>query len=51
MGDGFLMLFVDALIYLILGWYFDKVLPKEYGVRHKWYFLFTPGYWKGSSKV
>lgn len=42
------MLLVDFIIYLFLGWYFDKIVPKEYGIRQPWYFLISPSYWFGS---
>ena len=41
----FLMLIVDLLLYLFLGYYLLNILPHDYGVRKPWYFLFTPSYW------
>ena len=35
----FVMLCVDLIIYLFLGYYFENVLPHDYGVRKPWYFL------------
>jgi ATP-binding cassette, subfamily A (ABC1), member 3 len=42
-----LMLF-DTIIYGVLAWYLDNVLPKEYGTPLPWYFVFLPAYWCGS---
>ena len=43
----YLMLLLDSVIYFVLAWYLDEVLPKEYGYRRPFYFLFTPYYWCG----
>ena len=32
--------------YALLGWYLDKVLPKEFGVQLPWYFILTSSYWQ-----
>ncbi|RLN94814.1 hypothetical protein BBJ28_00020795, partial [Nothophytophthora sp. Chile5] len=37
----------DTLLYTVLGLYFDKVMPKEYGTSLKWYFPVSPSYWRG----
>eukprot|EP00854_Cymbomonas_tetramitiformis_P016475 gene16475-19556_t len=42
---------VDTVIYLMLTWYFDKVLPSEYGTQLPWYFPFTKEYWQGEAHV
>ena len=39
------MMFVDFTIYGILAWYFDKVLPQEYGTVEKPWFIFNWRYW------
>jgi ATP-binding cassette subfamily A (ABC1) protein 3 len=44
-GGTVLLYFLDCAIYLFLTWYFDKVLPSEYGVRKPWYFLFQRDFW------
>ena len=36
----YLMLFIDIFIYLFFGYYFQNVMPKDYGIRKPWYFLF-----------
>ncbi|TMW56586.1 hypothetical protein Poli38472_006596 [Pythium oligandrum] len=40
------MQFVAFLFYVLLGSYFEKVMPKEYGVPEKWYFPLIPSYWR-----
>ena len=45
----YLMLLLDSIIYFVLAWYLDEVLPKEYGYRRPFYFPFTPYYWCGKT--
>ncbi|XP_020114345.1 ABC transporter A family member 1 isoform X2 [Ananas comosus] len=40
------MMVVDAILYCFIALYLDKVLPREYGVRYPWNFLFTRVYWQ-----
>ena len=40
---GFLLL--DTILYMFLGWYLELVIPRQYGVARKWYFIFLPSYW------
>jgi len=37
--------FIDTILYLLIAWYLDSVLPVEYGVSQPWYFFLTPTYW------
>mmetsp|Transcript_6325 Transcript_6325/g.7912 ORF Transcript_6325/g.7912 Transcript_6325/m.7912 type:complete len:1988 (-) Transcript_6325:343-6306(-) len=39
------MLFFDWILYGFLAWYFNQVLPSEWGTHKKFYFLFQPSYW------
>jgi hypothetical protein len=39
------MMFVDFVIYGALAWYFDKVLPQEYGTVEKPWFVLNWRYW------
>lgn len=48
-GAVWLMLLVDAAIYLSITLYFEQVFPGEYGVPEPWNFLFTKKFW--TSKV
>lgn len=41
------MMLFDAILYGALAWYLDKIWPREYGTHLKWYFIFTPSYWRG----
>jgi ATP-binding cassette subfamily A (ABC1) protein 3 len=47
--DCLIMLAVDTIIYALLAFYFDKVIPSEYGTKLPWYFPFSPSYWRGRS--
>jgi len=40
LGHIFIMLLVDALIYLLLCLYIETVFPGEFGVPKPWYFPF-----------
>ena len=40
-----IMLAFDSVLYLFLFWYFDNVLPSQYGVKRSPLFLFFPSYW------
>ncbi|CAM9760811.1 unnamed protein product, partial [Sphacelaria rigidula] len=35
------MLLVDAVVYLMLAWYLDKVIPSEFGTPLPWHFPIT----------
>ncbi|XP_030389946.1 ATP-binding cassette sub-family A member 10-like [Gopherus evgoodei] len=41
----FFLLVFDALLYLVLAIYFDKVLPDKYGMHHSCLFFLKPSYW------
>ena len=43
------MMVLDTIIFTFLGWYFDHVVPSEFGVRHPPWFLFTAAYWRSTS--
>ncbi|KAF1787661.1 P-loop containing nucleoside triphosphate hydrolase [Phytophthora cactorum] len=40
----------DTVLYTVLGLYFAKVMPKEYGTTLKWYFPVSPSYWRSRKK-
>lgn len=44
-------LFLDTILYLVLGWYFEQVIPRQYGVAKKWYFIITPSFWKNAIRM
>ena len=43
------MLFFDAVLYGVLAWYLDNVLPSEFGTPLPLYFPFLPSYWLGGA--
>ena len=43
------MLFFDAVLYGVLAWYLDNVLPSEFGTPLPLYFFLMPSYWFGTS--
>ncbi|CAG2244712.1 ABCA3 [Mytilus edulis] len=45
-----IMLLCDTVLYLLITWYVDAVMPGEYGVAEPLYFPFTKNYWCGSKK-
>jgi ABC-type multidrug transport system ATPase subunit len=47
--NTFAFLIFDSILYLVIAWYLDAVLPVEYGVSQPWYFPFSPFYWTDHS--
>jgi ATP-binding cassette subfamily A (ABC1) protein 3 len=45
LGSVFLILMFDTIAYSFLGWYLEQVLPKEFGVRQPYLFIFHKSYW------
>ena len=45
MASVYLMLTADIFIYALLAWYFDLVLPQEYGTSRHFLFFLMPSYW------
>ncbi|XP_074118834.1 retinal-specific phospholipid-transporting ATPase ABCA4 isoform X3 [Sminthopsis crassicaudata] len=41
------MMLIDAVLYGFLAWYFDQVIPGDYGTPLPWYFLLQESYWLG----
>ena len=48
---GWAFLWLDMVLYLLLAWYLDHVLPSEWGVKHHPLFMFDKTYWGGSPSV
>ena len=42
-----MMMYLDAVLYLLLALYIEQVFPGTYGVPKKFYFLFQKSYWLG----
>ncbi|XP_062542040.1 phospholipid-transporting ATPase ABCA3-like [Armigeres subalbatus] len=47
-GVIIIMMLVDALIYLAIALYFEQIMPGEFGVAKRWYFLFTSEFWRSN---
>lgn len=45
LGIVFIMLIFDAILYLIIALYVEKIFPGEYGVAEKWFYPFTSKFW------
>lgn len=44
------MLIIDAILYGVMAWYFDKVIPSEFGTNLVPWFPLLPSYWCGGKK-
>ncbi|XP_077359542.1 cholesterol transporter ABCA5 [Festucalex cinctus] len=44
------MLFLDCILYLVLGLYLDQVLPGNFGMRRSLLYFLKPSYWSKRSK-
>ena len=49
--DMVMMMWIDCAVYLVLGWYLERVLPSEYGVRRPYYFPFLSSFWCDSASA
>lgn len=43
--DSLNFLYADCIIWGILSWYLNRVIPPDYGQALPWYFPFTKAYW------
>lgn len=50
LGFAIVMMFVDAVIYGLLTWYIEAILPGQYGIPRPWYFPFQKSYWFETTK-
>ena len=48
-GASFLMLIIDIILYWILAFYFDNIVPGEFGQAKPFYFFLLPSYWKSAA--
>jgi len=48
-STSLIMLAVDTVIYIVLGIYFDNVIPNSEGISKPWYFFLTKEFWTGKS--
>lgn len=44
-GGSLIMMTLDIILYACLAYYFDSVIPSEYGIKRTPWFCFTPGFW------
>lgn len=51
LSDCIALMIVDFFIYGFLAWYFDQVLPHEFGPSKHPLFLFLPSYWLSSCRT
>ena len=48
----YIMFIIDFFLYLFLGYYLTNVLPHDFGIRRKWYFLCSKNFWcKNKKKI
>uniref|UniRef100_A0A8C3WSX6 ATP binding cassette subfamily A member 3 n=1 Tax=Catagonus wagneri TaxID=51154 RepID=A0A8C3WSX6_9CETA len=45
------MLLLDSVLYGLVAWYVEAVLPGQFGVPQPWYFFITPSYWCGQPRT
>jgi ABC-type multidrug transport system ATPase subunit len=43
------ILALDVLLYSMLAWYLDQVVPSEYGIQRKPWFVLSPEHWTGGA--
>ncbi|XP_029455151.1 ATP-binding cassette sub-family A member 9-like isoform X2 [Rhinatrema bivittatum] len=46
----YIILVLDAVLYMLLAVYFDKVLPNKYGVRLPFLFFLKSSYWRSNRR-
>ncbi|CAF3441243.1 unnamed protein product [Rotaria sp. Silwood1] len=51
MADIVIMLYVDAVIYLLLALYIENIWPGQYGIPKGILYPFKLSYWRGSAKA
>ena len=48
--DMYILLLINFLMYMFFGYYIQNIVKHEFGLKKKWYFLFTPSYWGCTKK-
>lgn len=46
MARVLILLVADSVLYILLAWYLEQVVPSEFGARQPPWFLFSPSYWR-----
>lgn len=49
-ADVLLMMLIDAIYLVFVGWYVSMVWPSEFGTQKPWYFIVNPYYYWGLIK-
>lgn len=50
-GHALGMLLLDSVLYVLVAWYVEAVLPGQFGVPQPWYFFLLPSYWCRGSRM
>lgn len=50
LGQVMGMLLLDSVVYSVIGWYVESIMPGDYGVPQPWHFCFLPSYWCGTPR-
>jgi ABC-type multidrug transport system ATPase subunit len=45
-SQGLIQMFIDVFIYILIGFYFEEVLPRAWGVPRPFYFPVLPSFWR-----
>nr|KAF6488605.1 ATP binding cassette subfamily A member 3 [Molossus molossus] len=45
------MLLLDSVLYGLVTWYVEAILPGQFGVPQPWYFFIMPSYWCGHPRT
>ena len=43
--DMYILLIINSITYLFIGFYIQNIISHEFGLKKKWYFLCTRSYW------
>ncbi|XP_073948704.1 LOW QUALITY PROTEIN: cholesterol transporter ABCA5-like [Choristoneura fumiferana] len=49
-GGSLIMMAVDTVLYALIAYWLDAVIPSEYGINQKPWFCLLPSYWIGSRR-
>lgn len=50
-GGSLIMMALDVILYGLLAYYLDSVIPSEHGVKRTPLFCFMPSYWCNKKKM
>lgn len=45
-GTTIALFIFDTILYMVLAFYFERVVPSDFGIPMKWYFCCLPSYWR-----